>query len=242
MSKAKAIKPEVLPAVADQDEYAERVVSFHVAAGQHASAAVYCAAAAGAVMLQRKKSLGWGKGFTKWKENLVLPDGKRLAPTTADRYMALAKEIAARLKIQMAENPNAPLVGDLPKGQVSALQLLAEFDPTEVNTLRRQAVAEAVREVTNEQSLTQLYFDWGIAKRPKHRGGDHGGGKARSEQCARPEERKEMWARVEWPRIIGELRHFVLHDKLHCYLDPTNLHEGRKAIAECLDIIKQTKD
>jgi len=170
-TKQEPIEPEVLPAVAEQDEYAKRVVKLHVAAGQHASAAVYCAAAAGAVMLQKKKALGWGKGFTKWKETLVLQDGMKISPRTADNYIALAKEMDARIKLLQAKEPNSPLVGNLPEGQfrkslaklpegqVSTLQLLADFDPAEVNNLRREAIVQAVRQVTNEQSLMALYED-----------------------------------------------------------------------------------
>ncbi len=37
-----------------------------------------------------------------------------------------------------------------------------------------EAIADIIRKVTNEQTLTQLYFDWNIVKQPKQLiGGDH---------------------------------------------------------------------
>jgi len=194
--KTTAIEPEVLgpdpelgknlPTVGD--EFTERVVNFHVAASQHASAAVLCAAAAGAVMIQKKHTLGHGRGFTKWKESLVLPDGQRISPRTADKYIALAKQMDEKLKLLMAKTPNSHLGANLPKGQVSPIQLLAAFDPTQANDLRQAAMAEAVREVTNAESLTQLYWAWGIVKQSVRTGGDM---------------ELQAWLKEHYPKLVG---------------------------------------
>lgn len=248
-SKPEEVTLEVVPdtAVAAQDEYAERVVSLHVAAGNHASAAVYCAAAAGAVMLRRKAELGWGKGFTTWKESLVLPDGQALSPRTSDRYMALAKEMEARVKKLMAGgsktplvayltdgSSNSPLMANLPEGKTSFMELLAAFDPTQVNDLRRQAIAEAVRKITNEQSLTQLYFDWGISK-PKHKpGGDHGGGAAMKKLAKERHQNEQLYSHEQWNHIVQEFREFALKRKRYVHVAPAVLESGLASIQECV--------
>jgi hypothetical protein len=126
------------------------------------------------------------------------------------------------------------LAAGLPEKQVSALELLASFDPTRVNDLRQQAIAEAVREVTNEQSLRQLYFAWGIMKAPYHPGGDHGGGKARAEKYLNRNQMDAMMAGEQWQRIIRELRQFALERKWHNHLSPTDLQNGVLCIKDCL--------
>ena len=257
------VNGEVLPPVlesaspAPQDEYAERIVNLHVAAGQHASAAVFCAAAAGAVMLQRKKALGWGKGFTTWKESLMLPDGRKLAPTTADRYMALAKELETRIKTIPTNSPlwgnllppgsgsedsaNSQLVANSPTGQVSMLELLASYDPATVSELRRQAITEALQEVTNERSLTQLYFAWGIVKPPTPRGGDHGGGAAMHERSKHSNQLEILNAHEQWQLIIQYFREFSLQKKRYVHVPPAAIEAGLESIRECIRALPKEK-
>jgi hypothetical protein len=167
---AEVLPPEgAVPAV--RDEWAERVAKFHAAAEQHAGAAVYCAAAAGAVMLQRKKVIDHGR-FLPWVRGLSLPDGRKINERTSRRYMALAREMAERIKAL----PKGTRVSVLPEGasgrapkldsQQSILEVLASFDPFRVNELRQEAMAAAMKQVTGEQTLRQLYFDWGICREP----------------------------------------------------------------------------
>ena len=145
--KSKAITPEVMP---KQDEHAERVVNFHLAGKAHASAAVFCAAAAGAVMLQKKKELGHGRGFTKWKE--ALAEASDMSAATADRYMALAIQMVERIKALpqdaragfLADKANSSRVRNLPEAgesDLSYLQALASFDPAKTHELRQQAMS-----------------------------------------------------------------------------------------------------
>lgn len=165
------------------DEAAEKVIGLHLAAEHHAAAAVWCAAAAGAVMLQKKAELGHGNGFTEWKQNLMLPDGRKLSAPTADRYIALADQMAVRLKLYFSENPNSSLmrnltdVTNLSQSERSALlqpgrradcqlelRLLAMLDSATPDAADGEEIRNIVHEVTSGYSLTQLYFDWGILK------------------------------------------------------------------------------
>ena len=175
--KAKPIEPEVLPAVQAGDEYAERFINFHLAGEQHASAAVYCAAAAGAVAAQKKRGGKHGE-FIPWVRSLRLADGRVVTPRTVQRYMALAREIAERISsLPQAERVRfvppdekrhaVPLLSreDLPT--TSVMELLAGFDPTKTHELTNAAIAQAVKQIVGEETLRQLYFDWGITKQSK---------------------------------------------------------------------------
>jgi len=173
VSKGAIEEPEVVKdefavdlARSAQDEYARRVVNFHVAAEQHASCAVYCAAAAGAVMIQKKKVTPHGR-FTPWLRSLVLPDGRCIGLRTAQNYMTLAREMEARIKLLAKTKRVSFLPEKALKSGKSMMELLADFDPTKTHELRNAAIADAVKEVTGEQTLRQLYFSWDIVKPAK---------------------------------------------------------------------------
>lgn len=272
---AEVLPAEAAPAAAavELDDYGQRVVNLHVAAEHHASAAVYCAAAAGAVALVRKKKLGWGKGFQKWKENLTLPDGSTISVRTVENYMNLAKIMAERLALLLADGANTQHVAYLQdsanehvnnskalsktrNAQTTALELLAGFDPASLDDLRHAAIAEAVREVTSEQNLSQLYFDWGIAKAPyRPTGGDHGGGARRHELCQDKDAYKRDMAMMAakdidsaMSRAVFDLRQFVLVGKRHGHLSYTivqdlikSLDAHRMCIKDVMDELKKVR-
>ena len=166
----KVIEGELLPPVkvkADAlavvpDAYAERVGQLHNAAQQHATASVLCAAIAGAIMHLKKKACKHGE-FRAWMESMGDESGISLA--TCYRYMSLADEMANRLKalplgkrMLFVQDPEAA------EGRRPILQLLAGLNPEYMSTDQETLVAATVREVTNDQTLRQLYFDWGIMK------------------------------------------------------------------------------
>jgi len=100
------------------------------------------------------------------------------------------------------------------------------------------------REFIGDKTLADLLDEHGIKKRPtgKPRGGDHGGGAAMAAKALTPEDVKREAAREEWPQLISKLRAFIFTFKKLGYLDPTSLHEGRKAIELCVDEINKLKD
>jgi len=175
-----AMTPEVVSQASAGDEYAERVAMLHTAAEQHASASVLCAAMAGAVMIQKKKAGKHGE-FLPWLNKLILPDGRRIAVRTCQNYMKLAEQMATRIKALPNTQLDAYLIGQPKEAKItqknsvsSIVSLLASIDPTKANDLRHEAIADALKEISDEQTLSQLYFDWGICKsnaRAK-RGGD----------------------------------------------------------------------
>ena len=154
------VKADALAVVAD--DYAVRVGELHQAAQQHATASVLCAAIAGAIMHAKKKSVKHGE-FMPWLQTVM--DENDMSQRTCYNYMSLADEMAARLKALPNTTRGLLGGGSAPAdGKRSLLQLLADLNPAELDSDQARLVASAVREVTNDQTLRQLYFDWGIMK------------------------------------------------------------------------------
>lgn len=101
--------------------------------------AVFYAAKCGAYLEQVKAKCSHGE----WG---AIVDDLPFGSTTSDKYRALAKQMVERL-------PNINLQ-ELPAPEQLADPSYAE-------------IVEQVNEVTEEKSLRQLYFDWGIVKAPK---------------------------------------------------------------------------
>lgn len=198
-AKAEAVAvvetPEVLPPVKDNavavvvDEYATRVGYLHHAAQQHANASVLCAAIAGAVMHAKKMVCKHGE-FTTWLETVAEANG--ITARTCRNYMAVADEMTTRLKA-LPKRKRVSFLGDgsdSPDSKRPLLQLLADMNPANLDELRAAAVAEAVREVTNDQTLRQLYFDWGIMK-------------DRSNVRSGGDVEVQAWLREFHPKLVG---------------------------------------
>jgi hypothetical protein len=196
----KALAPEVLPATKSIDDLGQRVVNLHTMAGQCASMAVYCAAAAGAVMLLQKKQLKHGE-FVPWVDRLCGTSG--FSQRTAYNYMSLAEQMSWRIKALpsatrkslMRASSDFPHVGNLQrvanlKGEANKdganatgvpnfqralpmIEVLAALDPAKIEELRQAPVLDLIRKVTNDQNLRQLYFDWGIMREQPKLGGHH---------------------------------------------------------------------
>ena len=256
-------EPEVLPVEQTRDEYAERVAYLYDVSKRLAHGSVLCAAIAGAVMLQKKAALGHGKGFTAWKKRLAKERG--ISSSTADNYIALAREMDQRVRLLIAQDPKCdiarkllgagkfPTVGNLPAQR--SIDVLAAIDPEDLEDVRTRAVARAVSQLVGEKSLKQLYFDWGILKPPHNPGGDHGGGKTRSQQWANPEAHRRYMAMADLREIandmaepISRLRKYLLESKRQAYLPMEVIEEARTAythyrldLKDCLDALKQVK-
>lgn len=208
-----------LPAKVVADAHVKRVGLLHQAASTLSNGAIMCAAIAGAVMIQKKNSLGHGRGFTAWKESLAESIG--LASRTADNYIALADKMSERIDLLIAQDPHSKLSRKLLKGANShhdanlppatpnALEMLAALKPADVNAIMKMPIAEAVRAVAPEDSLRQLYFAWGIVKEPKLKGGARTAGDAPK---LTPEERVEC-ARSYWLGTITDLEDCEISSK-----------------------------
>jgi hypothetical protein len=235
MGKNQTITPDAVLApettdVTVQDDMASRVVTLHTLASQCASMAVYCAAAAGAVMLCKKKTLKHGQ-FLPWVSNIRLANGSPLGDRTAQRYMQLADEMVARIKAL----PNTTRVSYLGEGAASCLETLAAFEPTKLDDLRNHAVAELVSKATNEKGLRQLYFDWGIMKEPGKLGGKY---HPRKQYTDEEIEAKDMeLLRERWARLVQSL-HFEAEDGDWMKLA---VSEVEAIIAELDDVSKRMK-
>lgn len=153
-------------------------VQWHEAAQHHAQIAVVCAARSGAELNQIKEQCGHGEWQKIVKE---LP----FSADTAKRYRDLAVQLQTRLH-------------ELGTGDAFELLLLPEpeklSDPIYAEQLGQ------INQVTGEQTLRQLYFDWGIVKPPAKLGGDR-----RTDKDPKP-------PLAEQKRLATELINGLQHD------------------------------
>ncbi|MCZ7593093.1 MAG: hypothetical protein M5U15_13590 [Kiritimatiellae bacterium] len=169
--------PAVLPAekansqlVGNLDAEAQKVVNYHLAAERCGTLSVWCAAMAGAEILKKKRELGHGNGFLGWKKSLPF------SASSADNYINLAQKLEQRISAlpatEMAEL--LPAVAEAQHKTGNTLALLNLPSPMDVFNPAHERIARVIRHVTNEKTLTQLYFDWEIMAQPKKPGGIRG--------------------------------------------------------------------
>ena len=177
----------------------EPAVRYHFAAMRCGDLSIWCAAMAGAAIIEKKKSLGHGHGYSDWEKSLPFSHG------TVMNYTALAKALNDKIRAL----PKAELAGLFPEIEKAqdetkqSLALLGLPDPMDVFNKDHDRISQLIRHLTNERTLTQLYFDWEIVKRPKLLGG----ARTRGEELSPEEEinlRKER-AREEWGHTLREL-------------------------------------
>lgn len=207
-------------AVVPADNHAERIKALDAMASQHASLAVYCAAAAGAVMLAKQKMCKHGE-FLPWLTTVRRGDGEIINQRTAYRYMDLATGISTRFKAlpdDQKEALLAPAGGLTPNltrrvkfGAQSVIQVLAALDPTKLESLHNSVASVIIREVTRQENLTQLYFDWGISRHPGKLGGYHPSTKP-PETPAEIETRRTETARRDWCQVMSNLESLALKE------------------------------
>ena len=188
-------KSSILPEKAKTQPVAflkdEPAVRYHFAAKRCGDLSVWCAAMAGAAIAAKKTELGHGK-FNAWKK--TLPYSMR----TAENYVALAKALDLRIRA-LSKTEKAGLFPAIRKAQDEASQSLALLglpDPMDVFNPAHDRIATLIRELTNERTLSQLYFDWDIVKGPKQRGGarPHGTRATPAEQAeADRREAEQFW-------------------------------------------------
>lgn len=180
MTKAvsRAQPPEVLPAkrvktnvqLVEHLSADEPVVKYHLAAERCGTLSVWCAAMAGAEILKKKKELGHGNGYRRWKETLPF------SLATSHNYESLAKQLEQRLSAlpatELAEL--LPAVAEAQQNTGNTLALLNLPSPMDVFDPSHERIAKVIRHVTSEKTLTQLYFDWEIIAQPKKPGGVRG--------------------------------------------------------------------
>ena len=179
------VEPEVLPpeskkttALSFSTEAAE---NWHYAAQHHAQIAVICAARAGAELNKIKAECGHGE----WQK---IVSSLPFSVSTAKNYRNLATQLADRLQ---------------ELGTGAAFELLSLPEPENLADPIYAEQLEQINQVTGEQTLRQLYFDWGICKAPKQLGG------ARDPKPPKPLENGETQAHRDACELV-----FPLMDQL----------------------------
>jgi len=181
--RSEPIEPEVLPPETKKRPpiafSIESSVQWHHAAQQHAQIAVVCAARSGAELLKIKAQCKHGEWLKVIKE---LPFGK----DTARKYRDLAEQLSERLQ---------------ELGNGDAFDLLELPEPEQLSDPIYAEQLEQIHEVTGEQTLRQLYFDWGITKPPKK--AEYHPPKKSDPICQ--EELELALAESDWTEIINTL-------------------------------------
>lgn len=153
----------------ERDTLACRVIALHTEAKRFAALAVYCAAAAGATMLMRKREMLHGE-FGEWLEQFGAEDCMGLTARTCQKYMRLALEMTERIK---GLPKNEPAGSFLPEAvskrdpDEAILEGLSRLDPFKAKDIQVQRLVDLIGKVTEGLSLRQLYFDWGIVQKPQ---------------------------------------------------------------------------
>ncbi len=216
---AEVIEPEVLPPETQNPHTCgfsiEAAENWHFAAQHHAQLAVICAARSGAELNKIKAQCKQGDWQKVVKE---LP----FSADTAKRYRDLATQLEGRLQ-------------ELGSGDAFDLLLLPEpenlTDPIYAEQL------EQINQVTGEQTLRQLYFDWGIVKPPKQLGGAR-----ESSKEDEPLPPGETATHLAAKGVLGELQDklfkFCLHEP-SMQIQHLKLHELEKLHGTLLDSTRE---
>lgn len=150
MSKAKEISVELVapvsaPAQLSDQDAADQIIALHTNSGRAAYQQIGYAFLTGQALNRRKELLPFGQ-WVKWCQRHLEPRG--LKERTARNYMAFAEALQPRLLQAPAASG---IVLQLTNGESLGAEQIATF-------------SEAIREVANGQSLTDLYRDYGIVK------------------------------------------------------------------------------
>lgn len=206
-------------------DHEDRVIQYHFAAERCGNLSVWCAAMAGAELIRKKKDLPRGQ-FEPYKA--ALPFGR----STCDNYMNLAKKLEEKL-LQLPEDRRMALLPELANAQKAtecALALLNLPSPMDVFNPQHERIADIIREVTSEQTLRQLYFDWDIVKAPKALA--QRGGIRRALTDIEKHEAAVQSAEDCWQTVINDVRLHGIHGK-------TYLHLSRAKRKQLLDVLIQ---
>jgi len=144
-----------LPAITDQEKRVAAALHFHEMASTSAAQMAIAAAKCGLELKAIKKDLGHG-AFEQWFGAHLDRDGFRLR--TAQKYMALADGLKGKVI------KNAP----------GAFLELLDSAPSKLSEQQQRSLTKAVSKMTDGATLTELYRDFGIAKKPQGSGATGG--------------------------------------------------------------------
>ncbi len=144
-----------LPAITDQEKRIASVLHLHQIVMASASQMAVAAAKAGLEFKALKKDVGHGP----WEEFFAKNFAGNISLRTTQRYMALADG----LKGKALKNDTA----------VSFLKLL-ECAPSALSEKDQATLTKAVAKATDGKALSELYQDFGIAKKPQGSGAKGG--------------------------------------------------------------------
>ena len=203
----------VAPA-ATLEEREQRIRTYYTQAGTAYAMSAYYAVMTGFELHAAREQIGHGH----WEE--WVKEHCPFGPSTAWRLME-----ASRRKYRQI--PNLAHVQDFMLGKA----------PGDLEPEQRQRLMEAVRDAAAGQTYRQMLLELGLLTDPKARGGDHGGGKSRSELT--PDEKRDRAAEQaaeEWAEIEKALSIWCAKRRWqHC--DNLSLTKARQTLEAALSLI-----
>jgi hypothetical protein len=161
-----------LPALRDQEARVAAALKFHHSAQASAAQMAVAAAKCGLELKAIKRECGHG-GWEPFFESHFAGEG--LSLRTAQRYIALADGLKSKA---------------LKNDTVSFLPLL-DTAPSALTQAQQKTLTKEVGKLTDGATLSDLYQDFGIVKKPQGSGAK-GGAKAGSEEEAPPADSAEV--------------------------------------------------
>lgn len=179
----------ILPA-RNIEERGQEIIRHHEAARQHLAQSAVHAALAGLELQAARTEIPHGQ-FQKWVE-----DNFVFNADTASRYMRLADGI----KRQISKASHVTLLEDI-----------FSAPPSELSKTKRDQLISTLAKATGDQTLRQMYLDFGILKEPKPTGGYNG----RIDRT--PEERlkiKRAAAIKDWGKVYDSILNLGIKEPL----------------------------
>lgn len=166
-------KPTLALTIRDQDKRVANALAHHHAATASAAQMAVSAALCGLELKAIKKEIGHGGWGNFFDTHFA---GHGLSERTGRNYIALAEGLKSKT---------------LKSATVADLKLL-EAAPSTLSAAQQQTLAKHVGRLTDGATLTELYQDYGIVKRPQGHGAKGGDTSQHRTAKPTPEEQAEL--------------------------------------------------
>lgn len=184
--------------IKDQDKRVAEALRLHASATASAAQMAIAAAKCGLELKALKKEAGHGTWENFFADNF---ESHGLTLRTAQKYMALADGLKGRAL----------------KNESGSFLKLLECAPSELKPAEQEKLTKAVGKVTDGKTLSELYQDFGIVKKPQGSGAK-GGAKVSTkteEAPADPVQTEAQIAREHTERFVALLKEELTDKKFN---------------------------
>lgn len=236
-----ATKPTTLeivsPAKAENlTALANEINATHNVAKSHAQLAVVFAIRTGLLCIRAKDAIEHG-AFGEWADKHLT-----VGSSTRAKYMALAKGSLGALPESAAASD---AIAASPVAELIDADFIARI---EKDTKYRDAVAEKVRDVVGEGSLSDLYKDYGITHGPKNVDPEtnkrihYPATKAKKLSPEQLAKQNRAAAKAQFITVLGNLKTVIDDKQVRRWLDPKDWIEIQKLAQDRLKAISTIAD